>query len=364
MMFIERTYYFAKPGKERETLAVRRKACRVRVGIQLPAGHIYARADTGEPNHPDVTWECRFASLEEHAADLAARAASPAFEAVRAEMRACIARFERYFFKLEPTDLPNGVGELDLRGHSLAPRELAFRSGAETLKGYLFLPPGAGPFPCMISNHGSGIAQGTLDVSRPGSAALLMSWGIAVFLPHRRGYGNSPGPAWRSEVPAAPGTPDYDAQLCARLDRESDDVLAALDCVSGLNEIRSDHIGVMGSSFGGVNTLLAAAKSERFRCAVEFAGAAMNWEIAPALREKMLDAARKALPPIFFIQAANDYSAAPTAALAAARKAAGKPVQSVIYPAFGVNAEEGHFLERSGFALWGDDVRRFLESHL
>jgi len=51
-------------------------------------------------------------------------------------------------------------------------------------------------------------------------------------------------------VSAEPGTPDYDAQLSARLDRESDDVLAALDCVSALDEIRSDHIGVMGSSFG------------------------------------------------------------------------------------------------------------------
>jgi carboxymethylenebutenolidase len=363
-MFIERTYYFSKPGKERETLAVRRKACRVRVGIGLAAGQIYERADANEQNHPDVTWECRFASLEERAADLAARAASPAFEAVRAEMRACIARFERYFFKLEPTELDSGVADTDLRRHSLAPRELSFRSGTQMLKGYLFLPPGPGPFPCMISNHGSSITQGTLDVSRPGTAALLMSWGIAMFLPHRRGYGNSPGPAWRSEVTATPGTSDYDAQLAARLEHESDDVVATLDCISALDGIRPDHIGVMGSSFGGVNTLLAAAKTDRFRCAVEFAGAAMSWETAPGLRQKLLEAARQAVPPIFFIQAANDYSAAPTPALAAARAAAGKPVRSTVYPAFGVNPEEGHLLEKTGFALWGDDVRRFLECHL
>jgi dienelactone hydrolase len=130
------------------------------------------------------------------------------------------------------------------------------------------------------------------------------------------------------------------------------------------SEIMAGHIGVMGSSFGGVNTLLAAAKTDRFRCAIEFAGAAMNWEIAPSLRERMLSAARSAAPPIFFIQAANDYSITPTGALAQARREAGKPVQSAVYPAFGVNAEEGHFLERSGFALWGEDVRRFLERYL
>jgi dienelactone hydrolase len=360
-MFIERTYYFSRPGKARETLAVRSKACRIRVELGLAAGTVYTRADTNEPNHPDVTWECQFATLDDHKADLAARAASPAFEGIRAEMRACIDRFERYFFELAPTKLPNGVGARAMRGHSLAPRELTFRSGPHMLKGYLFLPPGSGPFPCVISNHGSSIAQGTLDISRPGSAAMLMSWGIAWFLPHRHGYGNSPGPAWRSEVSAKPGTPEYDAQLAARLDRESDDVLAALDCIGARHEIMPDHVGVMGSSFGGVNTLLAAAKTDRFRCAVEFAGAAMNWEIAPSLCEKMLAAARSAMPPIFFIQAANDYSVAPTTALAQARKAAGKPVQSAVYPAFGANAEEGHLLERSGFALWGEDVRRFLE---
>jgi dienelactone hydrolase len=363
-MYIERTYYFSKPGRERETVVVRRKACRIRCEIGLPAGVVYIRADAHEPNHPDVTWECRFATLAEHDADLAARAASPAFEAIRAEMRACIDRFERYVFELVPTELPNRVGARDLHGHSLAPRELSFASGEHVIKGYLFLPPAPGPFPCVICNHGSGITQGTLDVSRPGSAAMLMSWGIASFLPHRHGYGNSPGPAWRSDVTAKPGTGEYDAQLAVRLDRESDDVLAALDCVSKLQDIMPDHIGVMGSSFGGVNTLLAAAKTDRFRCAIEFAGAAMNWEIAPALREKMLGAARSATPPIFFIQADNDYSVAPTPALAQARKAAGKPVQSAVYPAFGANAEEGHLLERSGFALWGEDVRRFLERYL
>jgi dienelactone hydrolase len=363
-MFIERTYYFSKPGKARETLAVRRKACRIRREIGLPAGIVCTRADANEPNHPDVTWECQFATLEDHEADLAARAASPAFEAIRAEMRACIDRFERYFFELVSAELPSGVGARDLRGHSLEPREIIFRSGEHILKGYLFLPPGHGPFPCVICNHGSGIAQGTLDVSRPGSAATLMSWGIASFLPHRHGYGNSPGPPWRSDVSAKPGTPEYDTQLAVRLDRESNDVLAALDCISKLPEIMPDHIGVMGSSFGGVNTLLAAAKTDRFRCAIEFAGAAMNWEIAPSLREEILAAARRAAPPIFFIQAANDYSIAPTPALTEARKAAGKPVQSAVYPAFGVNANEGHLLERSGFALWGEDVRRFLERYL
>src|SRR5262249_11160078 len=164
---------------------------------------------------------------------------------------------------------------------------------------------------------------------------LLMSWGIASFLPHRRGYGNSTGRPWRDEVNAAFGTPEYDAQLAARLDGESDDILAALAVLETRPEIMADRIGVMGSSFGGRTTLLAASKSDRFRCAVEFAGAAMNWEKTPGLRALMGAATERLSHPIFFIQAANDYSIGPTLALAEIAEAAGKRVEQRIYPQWG-----------------------------
>ena len=237
-------------------------------------------------------------------------------------------------------------------------------SGGYRLKGYLHLPPGEGPFPCLLTNHGSGIDKGTQDVSRPGTASLLMSWGIASYLPHRRGYGASEGPAWREDVPSPYGSDAYDRELAQRLDRESEDVLAALDVVAGLPEIDAGHIGVMGSSFGGVTTLLAASKSERFRCVVEFAGAAMNWDRTPGLRRLMLAAAQKLTQPVFLIQAANDYSVRPTLELAASLEGSGKVMQSQLYPAFGINNHEGHLLESRGPAVWSDDVRQFLERHL
>jgi dienelactone hydrolase len=216
----------------------------------------------------------------------------------------------------------------------------------------------------MITNHGSGIAQGTEDVCRPGMAALLMSWGIASFLPHRRGYGNSPGTPWRTEVSAEFGTPEYDAQLVRRLDHEADDVVAALHMLLAHLAIVPEHIGVMGSSFGGVTTLLSAAKSDRFRCAVEFAGAAMNWERTPTLRTRMLHAAKELSHPIFFIQAANDYSIGPTLALTQSLEGSGKVVVSKIYPQWGLTREEGHLFESRGQLIWGTDVRGFLERWL
>ncbi|MBI1776318.1 MAG: prolyl oligopeptidase family serine peptidase [Proteobacteria bacterium] len=359
-MIFERTNYYAKPGREAAVLATRRKANAVRVALGLPAGSIYLKAG-GEG--PDVSWECEFADAATHQADLKARAESAEFERVRSEMREAIARFERHL-ESRDADLSGRVGARTLAGLPIVPRELAFQSGGLTLKGFLYMPPGTGPFPCMIRNHGSGIQQGSTDISRPGTASWLLSWGIASFLPHRRGYGNSPGTPWRQDCSAEFGTPEYDEQIARRLDGESDDVLAALDFVETLPEIERDRIGVMGSSFGGVNTLLAAAKSDRFRCGIDFAGAAMNWDRTPQLRRLMLAAAHRLTRPMFFIQAASDYSIRPTIELAAALAGSGKVIESRIYPDYGINRDEGHLFESTGQLLWAPDVRRFLERWL
>ncbi len=363
-MIIERTHYFAKPGLAQRVIQIRREANAVRREIGLPSGRTFMKADGSQDDSPDVVWECRFRDAAAQAADLDARRASPAFGTVRARMKAAIDRFDRYVLSEDEARLPNGMRPTDIAGHPLVPREIAFPSGGRELKGYFFTPPGDGPFPCLVCNHGSGIDKDTLDVSRPGAAAVLMAWGIASFLPHRRGYGNSPGPAWREEVGAAFGSDDYDRQLLARLDSESDDVIAALDCVAALPEVDSRHIGVMGSSFGGTNTLFAASKDARLTCAIDFAGAAMNWDSTPALRAGMIAAAARVTVPLLLIQAANDYSIRPTLELAASLADSPRPVWSRVYPAFGLNAMEGHLLESRGAPVWGEDVHRFLERYL
>jgi dienelactone hydrolase len=364
MSVIERTHYFAHPGRAADVLATRRRACRVRLDEGLPPGEIFIRGEGGDGSEPDVVWQCAFPDAEAQRADLIARGASAAFEAVRAEIRKLITRFERQVLAAAPLGLPSGMRDTPIDGDAILPREIAFAGDPYRLKGWLHLPPGPGPFPCLITNHGSGIDKGTEDVSRPGTASLLMSWGIASFLPHRRGYGASEGPGWREEVSAPYGTPEYDAQLARRLDAESDDVLAALDVVAALSEIDADHVGVMGSSFGGTTTLLAASKTNRFTCAIDFAGAAMNWDRTPGLRALMHEAARRVAMPLFLIQARNDYSIRPTIELAQALAGTGQIVQSRVFPEFGVNHHEGHLLERSGPAVWAGDVRRFLERHL
>lgn len=361
-MIIERTNYYAKPGQRELVLAIRRRACDVRVAISLPAGTIRVKADS-QADGPDVAWECAFPTREAHQADLEARANSADFEAVRAQMRAAIDRFER-LLEERAAGAGGWAGDIDVAALSHAPVEQEFSSGRYQLKGYLSVPPGAGPFPCMIYNHGSGLTEGHEDNAAPGVPILLNSWGIACFFPHRRGYGFSPGPSWRSECSAAEFSPEYNAQLVRRLAAECDDVLAAFAHVRTLPGIDPRRIGVMGSSFGGVNTLLAAARESRWRCAIEFAGAAMNWDRNPSLAAHMIESALQVRMPIFLIQAANDFSIRPTQEIGAALAGASVQFETKIYPPFGHTAYEGHFLAGRGPLVWGADVRRFLERNL
>jgi len=101
---VERTQYYAKPGLAAEVLATRRKASAVRVSIGLPAGEIFVKHPGGDDSEPDVAWQCTFADAAARDADLAARAASAEFEAVRVQMRKLYARFERQVFAIASLD--------------------------------------------------------------------------------------------------------------------------------------------------------------------------------------------------------------------------------------------------------------------
>jgi dienelactone hydrolase len=359
-MVVERTHYYAKPGRAPEVLATRRQASEIRRALGLPYGRILVKAEP-QGEGPDVSWECAFPDAISHARDLEARAQSPEFAAVRARMTTLIARFERPV--LVPDAGAPGDGEPD-GARQVTPAEVRIPSGERMLVGYLYLPPGPGPFPGLVLSHGSTIHPGTSDFCRPGTAAVLTGWGYAVLLPHRHGYGNSAGPSWRQEVTAEFGTAEYDQALAARLGREADDVVAAVNWLAARPEVTGDRIGLIGSSFGGVMSLVAAARHPRLRCAVDFAGAAMNWERTPNLRRTMLGAVRSLRMPIALVQAENDYSTAPTRELAAECVRLDKPHIARIFPAFGLTADEGHLFFQNGAPIWGPWVRTFLDRWL
>lgn len=92
-------FYYAKPGSEDAVLHQRLAASDVRETLGIPRGRVLWRA-AGAASLPDVVWELQFDEMGGHHADMAARAASPEFEAIRAGMRKLYRRFERPLFEI------------------------------------------------------------------------------------------------------------------------------------------------------------------------------------------------------------------------------------------------------------------------
>jgi hypothetical protein len=85
-VIVSHNYYYARPGNAAAVLRQRLSASEVRVKIGLPRGHVLRRI-AGAGDLPDVIWELEFGDLAAHHADMAVRAASPEFEAIRQGMR-------------------------------------------------------------------------------------------------------------------------------------------------------------------------------------------------------------------------------------------------------------------------------------
>jgi len=255
----------------------------------------------------------------------------------------------------------NNLTVSDLTAYDYAPSEEKFQSGGHLLKGFLFKPPGPGPFPCVINNHGSNLRSNSSIISRPGLAALYLDWGYAFFFPHRRGYGHSTGLSIAEAIPATLGSDAYDQQIVNRLDYELEDVIAAVSAMRARPEIDSMRIAVSGSSRGGILSLLAAAEDKNLRAAINFCGGARQWADHARLRKKILEAASDVSQPVFLAQAANDFNPAATLELADELTRLGKGHKCQVYPPWGVNTAEAHMFEINGSAIWGSDVQQFLD---
>ena len=90
-MIVSFNFYYARPGLAGAVLQQRLRASEVRVQMKVPYGRVMKRT-AGVDELPDVIWEHEFAEVAGHHADMAARAASSEFEAIRAGMRPLLRR--------------------------------------------------------------------------------------------------------------------------------------------------------------------------------------------------------------------------------------------------------------------------------
>jgi dipeptidyl aminopeptidase/acylaminoacyl peptidase len=242
---------------------------------------------------------------------------------------------------------------------------VAFVSEGVTLHGVLYRPKGAGPFPAVLFNHGSGAGMMSDELFQAlGPQFVARGW--IFFAPWRRGQGLSEtaGPYIMDDINAARGRGGISAAAAVLVRRHEtdqlDDQLAGLTWLRAAAFVARGRIAVAGNSFGGIQTVLGMERAD-YCAGIDMAGGAMSWKLSPDLQTVMTRAVRNARAPIFFFQAENDYDVTPTRVLSAAMKEAGKPYQATIYPPSGKEPGEGHGLPLRGIGLWFDDAMRFLE---
>jgi dienelactone hydrolase len=158
------------------------------------------------------------------------------------------------------------------------PLPLAEGGRVISLEVVIFKPDGAGPFPTIVFNHGSG-GRGN-DIARlkqtwinEGLARYLNERGWLVAFPQRRGRGRSDG------VNDEGFLPDRSAYSCAErdalpgIDRAAEDVAAAFDYVVTRADVDRTSLVVGGQSRGGILAIAFAGKHpDRPVAVINFAG--------------------------------------------------------------------------------------------
>jgi len=243
------------------------------------------------------------------------------------------------------------------------PQIVRFASGPLTLQAMVFRPQGKGPFPAVVYAHGNEPDPSDLfeTVGPP-----LAARGFLVFAPHRRGSGLSGDQAENLLRRLTQIEREQGAGARARVALEQlqgpqlADMEAAVQAARQRPDVDPSRIYMIGNSFGGVLVMLAAERGLGLAGAVNFAGAAINWERSEAFREVMSRAARNARIPLYLAQAENDFSTAPTRSLGAILCEAGKTSHAKVYGPFGVTAGDGHSLGVDGVDRWAEDVFGFL----
>jgi len=232
-------------------------------------------------------------------------------------------------------------------------------------------PPGSGPFPLAVINHGSSQSSYSRAQFKPSLYEHVARWfldrGYAVVLPIRPGHGETGGPYFEDQGRCE--SPEYEKSGAAT----ADSIQAAIDYLTAQPFVQKADVVVVGQSAGGWGALaLASRNPAAVRAVINFSGGRggraddrPNTNCSP---ERLVAAAgtfgRAARIRTLWLYSENDSFFAPALSkrMAEAFRNAGGPVDYHLLPPLGA---DGHvFIERSDAApLWSPIVEKFLSSH-
>ena len=232
----------------------------------------------------------------------------------------------------------------------------------------VFRPPGNGPFPLVVINHGS--TQNEIrraSLRTPEYAALtvwLVARGHAVAVPQRPGHGKTAGPYYEDQG----GCANADFRKAGLNAAAS--IAAALDFMTHQKFIQKTGVLVIGQSAGGWGALaLASQNFPPVKAVVAFAPGRGGRIEGVAGRncspDRLVAAARqfgeKARIPTLWLYAENDSYFSPELSkrLAEAFRMAGGRAEYHLLPPVGT---EGHDMiqSRGAAEVWRPIVERFM----
>jgi dienelactone hydrolase len=230
----------------------------------------------------------------------------------------------------------------------------------------VFRPPGHGPFPLAVVNHGSppdAAQRPKMPVPTFASASnWLLARGYLVALPLRRGYGETGGP-WAEQFGSCAAPDYYGAGLAT-----ADDIQAVLSFFRARAYVARERTLVIGQSAGGWGSIALASRNPRgVQAVLNFAGGrgGMNPQVGNCAPQRLVEAARRygatARLPSLWLYTANDKYFAPALShrMFDAFVGAGGTAEYVALPPFG---DDGHtvFAASAGRALWQPPADGFL----
>jgi len=239
-----------------------------------------------------------------------------------------------------------GLAVLALVSPALAAEQtVGFKSGDETVNGFLVTPEGKGPFPAVLVIHewwglDDWVKDQTRALAREGYVALAADL-------YRGKVTNKQEEAHQLMM----GTPR---------DRALRDLRAAFNHLAGRPDVRKDRIGVIGWCMGGMYSLALATEEPRLAAVVAYYGAPPTDAAAVA----------KIKAPVLGNYGAEDKGPAPeqVKTFEDALKKAGKTVDVKIYPGAGhafanPNNPWGGYREAAAKDAWQRTVA-FFAKHL
>jgi len=235
---------------------------------------------------------------------------------------------------------------------------------------FLLRPPGDGPFPLVVINHGSNqnaVARADFDLSAYHQLAYwFVARGYAVALPIRPGHGATGGPYFEDQ-----GRCD-DVHYRKSGLATAASIEAAVGYLMAQPFIKKTGVVIVGQSAGGWGALALASRNPAgVQAVVNLAGGRGGHVDGEAgnncAPDRLVSAAgefgRTARIPTLWLYAQNDSYFAPALSerMFAAFHKAGGAAEYRLLPPLG---SEGHIRMTGGaaIALWGPVVERFLHS--